>query len=224
MFETHVLNLGTVSTAPVLLLQSLIGELAMDRKDKILHAAIDEFADKGYHLARVRDICAKAKANLAAINYYFGGKEALYREVIEFVFNISDPFDLVVKNHEHNMNPEKYLLSWIEAFLESTSSESPLYKYRYKIIIHEMVSPSPLLPEIMEHKMTPRLTRLKEIVRKIKGSQIPEDEISAICLLIIGQCIYFFNKPMVEGFTGQKDFVDKNIKLIAGKIIKTLTI
>jgi AcrR family transcriptional regulator len=195
----------------------------MDRKNKILRAAIDEFTDKGYHLARVRDICAKAKANLAAINYYFGGKEALYREVIEFVFNIPDPFDLAVKDHAHKTKPEEYLLSWIEAFLENTSSESPLYKYRYKIIMHEMVSPSPLLPEIMEHKMIPRLAKLKEIVRKLKGSQAPDDEISALCLLTLGQCIYFFNKPMVEGFTGRKDFVSKNVKLIAGKIIKTLT-
>ena len=196
----------------------------MDRKDKILHAAIDEFTDKGYHLARVRDICDKAKANLAAINYYFGGKEALYREVIEFVFNIADPFDLVVKDRTQKMNPEEYLQHWIESFLECTSSENPLYKYRYKVIIHEMVSPSPLLPEIMEHKMIPRLARLKEIVRKLKGGQTTEDEISALCMLTVGQCIYFFNKPMVEGFTGQKDFVGKNIKLLAGKIIKTLTI
>ena len=195
----------------------------MDRKDKILHAAINEFTDKGYHLARVRDICDNAQANLAAINYYFGGKEALYREVIESVFNIPDPFDLVVKDRTHEMKPEEYLMCWIESFLKCTSSENPLYKYRYKIIIHEMVSPSPLLPEIMELKMLPRLAKLKEIVRKLKGSQSPDDEISALCMLTIGQCIYFFNKPMVEGFTGQKDFVDKNIKLIAGKIIKTLT-
>ncbi len=195
----------------------------MDRKDKILHAAIDEFTDKGYHRATVRDICNKAKANLAAINYYFGGKEALYREIIESVFNIPDPFDLVVKDRTYEMKPEEYLLHWIESFLKCTSSENPLYKYRYKIIIHEMVSPSPLLPEIMEHKMLPRLAKLKEIVKKLKGSQTPDDEINALCMLTIGQCIYFFNKPMVEGFTGQKDFVDKNIKLIAGKIIKTLT-
>lgn len=196
----------------------------MDRKDKILHAAIDEFTDKGYHLARIRAICDKAKANLAAINYYFGGKEALYREVIEFVFNISDPFDLVIKDRAHEMKPEEYLLQWIESFLQCTSSENPLYKYRYKIIIHEMVSPSPLLPEIMAHKMIPRLARLKEIVKNLKGSRTTDDEVSTLCMLIIGQCIYFFNKPMVEGFTGQKDFVGKNIKLIAGKIIKTLTI
>jgi len=195
----------------------------MDRKNKILHAAIDEFTDKGYHLARIRDICAKAKANLAAINYYFGGKEALYSEVIEFVFNIPDPFDLVVKDEAHEMPPAEYLRSWVKSFLECTASESPLYKYRYKIIMHEMVSPSPLLPEIMQQKMLPRLTRLKEIMRKLKGSQTPEDEISALCMLTLGQCIYFFNKPMVEGFTGQKDFVSKNVDLLAGKIIKTLT-
>lgn len=194
----------------------------MDRKNKILHAAIEEFTEKGYHLARVRDICGKAKANLAAVNYYFGGKEALYQQVIEFVFNIPDPFDLVVKESGDNKKPEKYLQAWIESFLANTSSESPLYKYRYKLIIHEMVSPSPLLPAIMEQKLKPRLMKLKEIVRKIKKNAVSEEEVSALSMLIVGQCIYFFNKPMVESFSGQKDFVSGNVKLIAGKIMKAL--
>jgi AcrR family transcriptional regulator len=194
----------------------------MDRKEKILQAAIEEFTEKGYHLARVRDICGKAKANLAAVNYYFGGKEALYREVIEFVFNIPDPFDLVVKGGGGKMKPEEYLQAWVESFLKNTSSESPLYKYRYKLIIHEMVSPSPLLPEIMEQKLKPRLMKLKEIVRKIRKDTVSDEEISALSMLIVGQCIYFFNKPMVESFSGRKDFVSGNINLIAGKIMKVL--
>ena len=50
-------------------------------KARLLEAAGEEFAEKGFELARVRAICERAGANLAAINYHFGDKEQLYVEV-----------------------------------------------------------------------------------------------------------------------------------------------
>nr|CEL19254.1 Transcriptional regulator, TetR family [Kibdelosporangium sp. MJ126-NF4]CTQ94947.1 Transcriptional regulator, TetR family [Kibdelosporangium sp. MJ126-NF4] len=45
----------------------------------LLEAAYEEFAHKGYAGARVHEIAARAKVNKQLINYYFGGKEGLYR-------------------------------------------------------------------------------------------------------------------------------------------------
>jgi TetR/AcrR family transcriptional regulator len=47
----------------------------------LLDAALEEFAAKGYAGARVRDIAARAGVSKDLINYHFGGKEGLYREV-----------------------------------------------------------------------------------------------------------------------------------------------
>jgi AcrR family transcriptional regulator len=46
---------------------------------QLLTAAFDEFAAKGYAGARVHEIAARAGVNKQLINYYFGGKEGLYR-------------------------------------------------------------------------------------------------------------------------------------------------
>jgi TetR/AcrR family transcriptional regulator len=46
-------------------------------KRRILDAAIDAFARKGYAGARVADIAAAAGVNQQLISYYFGGKEGL---------------------------------------------------------------------------------------------------------------------------------------------------
>jgi TetR/AcrR family transcriptional regulator len=46
-------------------------------KRRILDAAIDEFARKGYAGARVADIASQAGVNQQLISYYFGGKEGL---------------------------------------------------------------------------------------------------------------------------------------------------
>ncbi|QKG25410.1 TetR/AcrR family transcriptional regulator [Actinomadura verrucosospora] len=47
----------------------------------LLDAALEEFAAKGYAGARVQDIADRAGVNKQLINYYFGGKEGLYREI-----------------------------------------------------------------------------------------------------------------------------------------------
>jgi AcrR family transcriptional regulator len=49
----------------------------------LLDAALVEFADKGRAGARVGDIAARAGVNKQLISYHFGGKEGLYRAIVE---------------------------------------------------------------------------------------------------------------------------------------------
>lgn len=48
--------------------------------ERIEHAATHLFAEHGFDAVGVRDIARMAKVPVSAINYYFGSKEALYRE------------------------------------------------------------------------------------------------------------------------------------------------
>lgn len=52
-----------------------------DPKQRLLDAAIQVFAAKGYDSASTREICRHAGANVAAIHYYFGDKASLYRAI-----------------------------------------------------------------------------------------------------------------------------------------------
>jgi len=55
----------------------------MQTKERILCAAESLFMEHGYAATSLRVITAKAKVNLAAVNYHFGSKQALIREVFE---------------------------------------------------------------------------------------------------------------------------------------------
>src|SRR5713101_107359 len=50
---------------------------------RVLEAAGQVFADKGFEGATVREICQKAGVNIAAVNYYFRDKERLYIEAVK---------------------------------------------------------------------------------------------------------------------------------------------
>lgn len=54
-----------------------------DTRDRILAAAETLFMERGYAATSLRMITAKARVNLAAVNYHFGSKESLIREVFE---------------------------------------------------------------------------------------------------------------------------------------------
>jgi AcrR family transcriptional regulator len=50
-------------------------------RDRLLDAAEKLFAERGFRSASVRDITREASCNIASVNYHFGGKSNLYREV-----------------------------------------------------------------------------------------------------------------------------------------------
>lgn len=50
-------------------------------RERLINAAERLFAELGFRNASVRDITREAGCNIAAVNYHFGGKNNLYREV-----------------------------------------------------------------------------------------------------------------------------------------------
>src|ERR1700682_3996592 len=57
---------------------------ASDRtREKLLEVAGKVFAERGYQAATIREICVRAGANVAAVNYHFGDKLGLYTEILQ---------------------------------------------------------------------------------------------------------------------------------------------
>jgi AcrR family transcriptional regulator len=54
-----------------------------DTRQRLIEAAGHLFAEHGFKKVTVREIVAVARANVAAVNYHFGDKLGLYREVVE---------------------------------------------------------------------------------------------------------------------------------------------
>ena len=85
-----------------------VRDAAATRK-RILDAAIDEFAERGFSGARIDSIAQRSSANMRMIYHYYGNKEELYVYVLDHVYedirkreaslNLAnlDPFEAMLK-------------------------------------------------------------------------------------------------------------------------------
>ena len=82
-------------------------------KTKMLKASAELFAKKGIEGVSVRDISREAKINLCMVSYHFGGKEALYRHILEdFASRAQGRLDRVIpSDFESFKDPKEFYLA-----------------------------------------------------------------------------------------------------------------
>lgn len=119
-----------------------------ETRDRLLEAAESLFARRGYAATSVRDITADAGTNLAAVNYHFGGKRNLYREVFSRRIDALREQRLAAL-HPHDgradrqSSLEQVLLDFANAFL-APLREDPEGRTTLRLLLREVVDP--LLP------------------------------------------------------------------------------
>lgn len=170
-------------------------------KDHVFLAAIKVFAGKGYKAATVREICRLAgAANLNSINYYFGGKEKLYKAILEHIFsdyrNRKDKYE----NAKQKKNiPEERLRAFIYTYCDMLYSGGDIASDLSAIFIAEMSRPSSYLDEMAKKYMIPQAEELMGILQDILGPGTPLDILRDCGVSIIGAIGYYgFTWPLLS--------------------------
>jgi AcrR family transcriptional regulator len=165
-------------------------EQNLQMRRELLEAAGEVFAEKGFAKATVRAICDRAGANVAAINYYFGNKQGLYREAIKHWSEISrqkypPDFGLGAKP-----TAEQRLEAFIRSFLFRILDKSRP-GWHGKLMTREMVEPTEALDELVESAYRPMNQLLRHIVRELGGGRLSQPEVRLCARSIMGQCLYY---------------------------------
>lgn len=93
-----------------------------DKKEAIIETAERLFSELGYNGTSTRAIATEAGVNMAMLNYYFGSKEGLYKEIFERRFK---GFHLLLNSivGENSSSREK-LKKYIDVYVDRTSKQS----------------------------------------------------------------------------------------------------
>jgi AcrR family transcriptional regulator len=154
-------------------------------KDRILAVARELFARKGYDRVSVREITSRARANLGAITYHFGSKEALYHAAIA---SIAEPLVAAIGTAAQSGGaaPER-IETIVRAFL-GHMGDNPLVPL---ILLRELASDRPLPPP-MANAMR---QNLGNIVRTVAAGQrdgtIRSGDPVMLALSVVAQLFFF---------------------------------
>jgi len=156
---------------------------------RLLEAAGQIFAEEGYHWAKIRAICVRANANVASVNYHFGDKLGLYREVLRrSIASAVDESRLSLI--QSTLDPREKLRIFVETILSAVfEHERPAW--HVKLMLQEMAQPTPALDVIVDQLIRPKYRLLCQIVGAILGC--PADtQLAQLCAhSVIGQVRHY---------------------------------
>src|ERR1035441_503366 len=138
---------------------------AASTREKLVESAGHVFAEHGYHATTVREIVKRSGANIAAVNYHFGDKLGLYTEVLQQSVRAAR-VDAINSAPDQNAPPEDILRAVIRARLQSVTTPN-LQDWHFRIMVHELVQPTPALSRVVNEVSRPIYERLLELIGRI---------------------------------------------------------
>lgn len=190
----------------------MAGREDRDTRERLLRAASELFAATGLHGATVRDIAGAAGANVAAANYHFGSKEALYLEVLRTQFAaIRDRLSTrapvptsAALQRLSRADLERLLEVRLVTMLEILIGPPP--SVYGKLIQREMCDPSAALPNIVEEFIRPQMEEMRVIYRRLYPTLSAAD-IERCSFSMVGQVVFYHvMRPAVLRFMGRDQY------------------
>jgi AcrR family transcriptional regulator len=181
-------------------------------RQKIVEAAGEIFAEHGFQAATVRDICARAGVNVAAVNYHFGDKAALYVETLRqsiCAARVEPPASAA---------PEEVLGEIIHGMCRRmTASERPSWAFR--IMAHEMAQPTPALDQVIDEVIRPNYQRLRNTLSAILDMP-PDSATTRMCAhSIIAQVIHYISsRPVIAKVWPELQMTPEQVEMLADHI------
>jgi TetR/AcrR family transcriptional regulator, regulator of cefoperazone and chloramphenicol sensitivity len=221
LFKTDVYMARYVTTSNSRLVRqkSAGAQEQLPTREKLLDAAGEVFAERGYYKATIREICRRAKANVAAVNYTFGDKLGLYTEVLRTSVKAPE-MAKVTEALDSAKSPEDLLRTLIRVRLQSLfGGQRPNWAFR--IMMHEFSQPTPAMARVVDEGMRPVFKRAVKAAGEILGLP-PEHEKTRLCInSIMGQILFYtFSRPVLSRLQPELQLVPEQLERIAEHIVE----
>lgn len=157
-------------------------------QQRLLEAAGQVFAEKGFKSATVREIVASAGLkNIAAVNYYFGDKLRLYDASLRYAFRCRAD-QLPMPRWSPDTPPDAKLREFVrELILHMLTGQQP---WQMRLLMQELSNPSEVGRGLVRDFIRPVYEVLWAILREWLGPEVPEEQVHLIGFSIVGQIFY----------------------------------
>ena len=184
----------------------------------LLNAAAEIFAERGFRAASIREICTRAGANVAAVNYHFGDKEGLYLEVLKNTLRCTR------EKHPPDMglmpgaSAQEKFRAFVHSFLLRIFDTEPQACHG-KLLAREMVEPTAALDALVEAEMRPMSAQLQKIVRQLLGKTASDKTVRLCTMSVVSQIVFYHHcRPVIERLHPELRFTPSDIERLADHI------
>ncbi len=162
---------------------------SLSTQQKILCAAGQVFAEKGFRNATVREICKNADVNVASVNYYFRDKERLYIESVKFARQ-TRANEYPLPDWDDQTGPKQRLQDFVRTMIHRIHGiQQPAWQVQ--LLVREILFPTNACRELVEQYFKPVFHRLLMIISEIVDQPLPPHKLHKLGLSIIGQIMYY---------------------------------
>jgi AcrR family transcriptional regulator len=187
-----------------------------ETRQRILDASEAIFSEIGYEATTVRAICELASVkNIGAVNYYFQGKENLYRETVKNALRMCSegaPFPVWAPNTP----PSEKLRDFIRVMMSRVLRAARVSQI--KLMMREFTEPSQACREAVKEYIQP----IAQVMHGILTELLPEMPIERRWLVgfsIVGQCLYYRqNRAVAEILIGADAIAQLELERLADHI------
>jgi AcrR family transcriptional regulator len=154
-----------------------------DKRTHIIETAMDLFAGKGYEGTSIREIAERASVNLAMVNYYFGSKEKLFENIVEYKSAVTRGLlDEILKNDKLSSIEKIYAI--IDSYVEKLFIHRSFHRLIYQELI--LNQREELQNSIVNH-LAPNSVIIKRIIETgIKNEEFKKVDVELTLASLMG--------------------------------------
>jgi len=186
-----------------------------ETRQRLLDAAGELFAEKGFRLTGTREICRKAGTDIAAIHYHFGNKENLYEAVLRYADSLlvdAIPTFAASRSREARL---REMIEWVLA--QCFAQGQP--EWRWRFIEQATIALTPGLRAFFNSKILPLYQALDSICREFLGKDATQQQVRFATRSILGQCFYYRHFRVLIGGQGET-FSNEHLHELADHILE----
>jgi AcrR family transcriptional regulator len=192
-----------------------VDERDRETRDRLIESATRLFAERGFTKVTVREICKAAHANVAAVNYHFGGKTGLYQEIVQSAIRTMHATTQEIQKTGEGRPPEEQLRIFVRIFLSRVVQARDGWIHRF--MAHELNDPTPALDLVVKQVIKPRMAYLGSVIASLLDCRTTDPRVELCVMSVQSQCLVLLNDKIANRIQ-QVQITPKRLDQIADHI------
>jgi AcrR family transcriptional regulator len=191
----------------------------LETRERLLRTGERLFAERGFKRVTIREVCRGARANVAAVNYHFGNKLGLYREVVQVAIDALRATTDSAKEAAEGCPAEEKLRRFVQVYVRRLLATTP-DDWIHRLINREIADPTTAIDAIVDQGIRPRLDYLTEVVAELMDRELSDPRVIRSVVSLQAQSVAYLPNPLAERLGLKPKLTPPEIDQVAHHIVE----